>query len=315
LATAELLQDAEFSPTIAKAMRERLERLYKFASEVAKTYHKRKTSEKSLAAIDRWMLSRLQEHIRKATEAMDKLAVRKAIHAVIYELDQDFQWYLKRTADKKEKRKDVIAYVSNEVLDAQIQMLAPVAPHICEELWEMMGREGFVSLSSWPKPDDSKTNIKAEENEALIVSVLEDTLSIIKATGVTPKRICYYTASPWRWKVYLKMLEKSMHGEVKMNELMKELAADEDLKKYLAEIAKFASKTVKTISELSEGRRQNLLKIGMIDEKATISDAMSFLSGRFKAKIMVYDEGEEERYDPKQRAAMSMPCRPAIYIE
>jgi leucyl-tRNA synthetase len=76
MSTAELLQDADFSPTIAKAMRERLERLYRFVSEATKTPQKTKVSKESLTALDRWMLSRLQEHIRKATEAMDKLASR-----------------------------------------------------------------------------------------------------------------------------------------------------------------------------------------------------------------------------------------------
>ena len=32
-----------------------------------------------------------------------------------------------------------------------IQLLAPFAPHIAEELWERLGGEGFVSLQSWPE--------------------------------------------------------------------------------------------------------------------------------------------------------------------
>ena len=41
LSTAELLQDSDFSPTIAKSMRDRLEKLYRFASETAKTPRKK----------------------------------------------------------------------------------------------------------------------------------------------------------------------------------------------------------------------------------------------------------------------------------
>jgi leucyl-tRNA synthetase len=317
LATAELLQDAEFSPAIAKSMNDRLERLYKFVTEIVKTPRKRNIPEKSLTTIDKWMLSRLQEHIRKATEAMDKLAVRKAIHSILYELDQDFQWYQKRTTDQKEKakRKDAIAYIFNEVVDAQIRMLAPIAPYTCEELWEIMGEKDFVSLSSWPTSDESKVDIKAEENEALIMSIVEDTLNIIKATGMKPKKIYYYTAASWKWKVYLEALEKFKHEEMKLNELMKEISKQEDLKEKLKEVAKFASKIVTEVSKTPESRIENILKIQAVNEKEVIEDAKDFLKERFKAQIEVYSEDDKERYDPMRKAVMSMPCRPAIYMK
>ena len=38
-----------------------------------------------------------------------------------------------------------------------IAVLCPFAPHLCEELWEMMGGEGFCSLASWPEYDEAKT--------------------------------------------------------------------------------------------------------------------------------------------------------------
>ena len=315
LSTAELLQDAEFSPAIAKSMRERLERMYKFTSEVAKSSGNAKTSQNLLTAIDRWMLSRLQEHIRKATEAMDKLAVRKTINSVLYMLEQDFQWYQKRITSQKEKRKNTIECVYRRVLDAQTRMLTPVAPHLCEELWEMMSGKGFASLASWPTADESMLNTEVEENEALVKDVLEDTLNIIKATGMTPKKIYYYTACPWKWKVYLKMLEKASHGEVKMSEVMKELVAEDDLKKNVKEIANFAQKTLKEVNRMPQDRRERVLKMKALEEKAAIEDAKDFLKQRLKAQIMVYSEEDSQRYDPKNRGPLSMPFKPAIYIE
>jgi leucyl-tRNA synthetase len=317
LATAELLQDAEFSPSIAKSMRERLERLYKFAAKVTKTSQRKKISQKSLTAIDRWMLSRLQEHIKTATEAMDKLAVRKAIHSTLYALDQDFQWYQRRVKNQEErlKRKNIIAYVFNEVLDVQLRMLVPFAPHLCEELWEMKGGKGFISVNSWPTPDKSKVDIGAEENEALIMDVLEDTQNIIKATGITPKKICYYLAAPWKWEVYLEVLKKSKQGEAKLNKLMKEFSAKENLRKNLKQIATLASKIITEVSKVPEKRRENLLIIKTLNEKDAIGDAKNFLANRFGAQVIIYNEEDRERYDPRQRATQSMPCRPAIYIE
>ena len=317
LATAELLQDAEFSSAVAKSMSARLERFYKFVDKAAKTQRGRKVSEKSLTTIDKWMLSRLQEHIKKATESMDKLAVRKAIHSILYELDQDFQWYQRRIANQREnaKRKSAIAYVFEEVIDAQIRMLTPIAPHICEELWEMIGEKDFVSLKSWPTPDESKVDIKAEENETLVMDLIEDTLDIIKATGITPKKIYYYTAALWKWKVYLKALEKLRHEEVKLNELMREISTQEDLKEKLKEIAKFTSKMATEVSKIPEKSIKNMLTIKAFNEKEVIEDAKDFLRRKLKAQIEVYSEEDKERHDPLCKAGMSLPCRPAIYIE
>jgi len=96
---------------------------------------------------------------------------------------------------------------------------------------------------------------------------------------------------------------------------MKEFAAEDDLKGKLREIAKFTSKVVQETSKIPEKRRANLLKIGMLKEKKVIEEAKDFLADRFKARIIVYSEDEKERYDPRLRAMLSMPCRPAIYIE
>ncbi len=314
LSTAELLQDADFSPTIAKAMRDRLGRLHRFASELTKTVRK-KVSEESLAPIDRWMLSRLQEHVKKTTEAMDKLAVRKAVHSILYELDQDFQWYQRRATNRKGNQKAAIAYVFNEVLDAQIRMLAPVAPHICEELWEMMGGKGFVSLTSWPEPDATKTDVDTEESETLITRVLEDTLNIMKATGVKPKKICYYAAGPWKWKAYLKAVEGSVSGKIQQKDLMKEIMADPDLKAKAEKVARFVGQIIDEVNHMSEERKQRLLQIGIISEKQALDEASSFLKKEIKAEIHVYEEEDTKRYDPKARAALAKPYRPAIFIE
>jgi leucyl-tRNA synthetase len=317
LGTAELLQDAEFSPAIAKSMHERLERLRRFAVEVAKTPRRRDESKKMLKDIDKWMQSRLQEHINKATENMDKLAVRKAIHNILYDLDQDLQWYQRRIKDQKAraKRKSIIAYIYNEVLDAQLRMLAPFAPHMSEELWEMTGRKGFASLSTWPRLDESKVDIKAEESEALVMSVMEDTLNIIKATGIAPKKIYYYTASPWKWKTYLNVLEKSVSAKVVPGNLIRELLKDTDLKAMAKEVAEFAGKIVDEANRIPEEKKQRLIQVGSMNEDKILKEIEDFFKRELKADIHIYNEEHAKCYDPKKRARTAKPYRPAIYVE
>ena len=42
-------------------------------------------------------------------------------------------------------------------LKALVLMLSPVAPHICEEMWQNLGGEGLVCQQKWPEYDESKT--------------------------------------------------------------------------------------------------------------------------------------------------------------
>jgi len=315
LATSELLQDADFSSNLARSVRDRLERFYRFAVENAQT--RRDFPDGSPTLIDKWMLSRLQEHIRMATEAMDKLMVRKAIHSALYALDQDFQWYLRRTGGQEEasKRRGSVAEVVKEILDAQVKMLAPIAPHICEEVWEKTGGKGFVSLADWPVHEEAKVDTRAEEGEALIRSVLEDTLNIIRATGITPKRINYYVAAPWKWKIYLMSLKKSLSMRINFSEFMKELMANTDLKRMAKKVSRFASQIVDEVNQMPDDKKNLQLKIGSVDELETLIEAESFFQKELNAKIHVYSEEAPQRHDPKKKAELSRPCRPAIYIE
>lgn len=38
-----------------------------------------------------------------------------------------------------------------------VKLLCPIAPHLCEEIWESLGKKGFLSMESWPKFDEEKT--------------------------------------------------------------------------------------------------------------------------------------------------------------
>ena len=50
-----------------------------------------------------------------------------------------------------------IGKVSREQVQTFAKLLCPIAPHVCEEIWEVTGGEGFLSLESWPQYEESKT--------------------------------------------------------------------------------------------------------------------------------------------------------------
>jgi leucyl-tRNA synthetase len=56
----------------------------------------------------------------------------------------------------------------SEALEIYLKMLAPIAPHIADELWERLGREGSIHLQPWPEVDEKAA---VAEEITLVVQV------------------------------------------------------------------------------------------------------------------------------------------------
>jgi len=52
-----------------------------------------------------------------------------------------------------------------------------------------------------------------------------------------------------------------------------------------------------------------------VNEDEALREAEAFLEKETNAEIQIYDEEDAERYDPKARAVLGKPYRPAIFIE
>ena len=259
-------------------------------------------------ALERWLNSKLQCRIKEVTENLDELKTRTALQVALFETWNDLRWYIQRKGNTETK-------ALGEAVKVWLKMLAPFAPFLCEELWSKTGEEGFISIAKWPIFDAGKIDVAAEEQETLITDIMTDTTNIVKATKIMPKRICLYTAAPWKWQVYLKILDKTVAGEAKINELMKEFAVDKDLKPHIKDIAGMVPRINKALMKVSGERKANMQQIKVVDEKSILAAAVGFLGRRFNVEVSVFSENDTERFDPKNRATMAMPYQPAIYIE
>jgi len=94
------------------------------------------------------------------------------------ELETSFHKTIKKVSNDYEEMKFNTAIAAlmaliNEIFDhgsltkdelaTFIKLLYPVAPHVCEEIWEKLGGKGFLGVASWPKYDEAKTIDKAVE--------------------------------------------------------------------------------------------------------------------------------------------------------
>lgn len=53
--------------------------------------------------------------------------------------------------------------ISKSSLENSLKLIAPICPHLAEELWSKFDNKDFISISSWPKFDESKLKIKKQE--------------------------------------------------------------------------------------------------------------------------------------------------------
>ncbi len=300
---AEGMDDPDWRAENVSDVKSKFEALYSLATTVIASAKKDEDTR-----LERWLQSKLQHRIKEVTVNLDELKTRTALQIALFEVWNDLRWYIQRKGNTDAK-------ALGEVVKIWLKMLAPFAPFICEELWSQTGDAGFISVAKWPIFDESKVDVTAEEQENMIIDAISDTSNILKAMKITPKRVCFYTAAPWKRQIYLKVLDKDLAGEAKINELMKEFAADKDLKPHMKEIAAMVPRLMKALTKLPNERKANLLKIKSLDEKAILEGALVFLRERFKAEICVFSEEDQKRYDPKNRAAMALPYQPAIYVE
>jgi len=259
-------------------------------------------------SIDKWLSSALQKRIQEVTEALEVLRTRTASEVALFEVWNDVRWYLRRT-DKPNST------VLRRAVEVWVRLLAPFAPYICEELWHAMGKDGFVSTAEWPSVDESKFDLEAEGTENFIRSLMEDTTNVIKATKMTPKKVHYYVAAPWKWLAYLKAVDEAVDKRVTMKDLMGKLISDPILKKKAKKLAQFVGRSLDEINQMPRDLKSKIVKIGELREEQMLKEAKEFLEREFKADVYVFNEEARDSYDPKNRAQAARPYRPAIYIE
>ena len=94
--------------------------------------------------------------------------LRRKVHQTLKQVTRDFEHFefntivsgLMELLNEMYKAKEAGAAGGkewNEAVDIYLRMLAPVCPHIAEELWEMLGKPYSVHTQAWPKVDEAAT--------------------------------------------------------------------------------------------------------------------------------------------------------------
>lgn len=94
--------------------------------------------------LDEWILARLNETVKIATENLENYAVGEAAHAIEALVNDLSRWYIRRS------RKNVSGKTLEIVLEAIAKLMAPFVPFFSEALWLSLGNKNSIHLEDWP---------------------------------------------------------------------------------------------------------------------------------------------------------------------
>jgi leucyl-tRNA synthetase len=255
--------------------------------------------------LDSWLRSTLNRRIQRAVDAFNCFDLRVASNEIFFECQRDIQWYLKRGGGNK---KEVDGFVNT-----WIKLMAPVTPHLAEELWELQGNKGFVSNEPYPQYNPREISEKDEVGEYLISKTVDDTSEILKVTGISPKKIYVYVSPAWKQEVFREALRLYEEGRLEVGPIMKKIMSDPSKKAMGKQISQFVGKLPREIKKLSDvDRKRYLVKI---QEKEYLQNAKRYLEEVFSCEVEIHSVDDKDYYDPENKSRYAVPLRPAIYIE
>lgn len=288
--SGEGIDDADWRTENLKSFRMR----YEFLFDLAKNL--KKSRQMKARPIDLYLTSRLQGMIKNATESFEATRFRTAVNYSLFEATNELKWYVARVGGiSKADRKIVANYLSTI-----IRLLSPITPHICEEVWSMLGNKTFVSAEKWPKYEGRLVNGEIENGEDLVKSLLNDIREIQKLKKIRPKNVKLFVAEDWKFSIYSMVLKNKVRP---VNEITKEIMSG-DLRKYGNATVSFIQGLYKKINEMSP----------VLDKKTQVSylnEAKSFLESEIGCTMEIIDS--EKSHD--QKARISMPNKPGILLE
>jgi valyl-tRNA synthetase len=157
-----------------------------FANNLLADYKPQDGTDFELELLDKWIISKTENLTKKVTEALEKCQFNIAVEDI-----RNFTWhvfcdfYVEAVKDRL-YRQDIYSKANRvaaqftlyEVLYRLLQLIAPVTPHLTEEIYQYMYAEdkGFKSLqvSTWPEFNPEFVDAVAEKDGDLITAVMSE---------------------------------------------------------------------------------------------------------------------------------------------
>lgn len=182
-------------------------------------------------------------------------------------------------------------------LETVLRLIAPVAPHLAEELFEAMGNDGFIVNADWPEPTVSREAI--EHRRSLVDNTCEDVRQIVDVAAIEdPKRIDIVISPEWKHQA----LEIATESDA--DNLISEIMIEPSIREHGDSAATYGQK-------LQDEREALSLTLPPSREYEALETATWLIEREFDAPVSVTRAEEAD----DSLAHKAEPGRPAINIE
>ncbi|MEC8362884.1 MAG: leucine--tRNA ligase [Candidatus Thermoplasmatota archaeon] len=147
----------------------------------------------SEGGIDEWLLAKGRSNMDRWIASMENVSLREGVMISHFEMLSDWQWYIRRGGGDRDS---ALNYMS-----MWAQMIAPVTPHIAEELWMKIGGHDMLSKKEL-NPTGANSNDKillAEENYLKsVIDTSRNLLTLAQKHSDSPlQNMVIQTAASW----------------------------------------------------------------------------------------------------------------------
>jgi valyl-tRNA synthetase len=156
-----------------------------FVSNLLKDYAPVENNRPTLQPLDKWILSKTERLTEKVTDALEKCQFNVAL-----EETRSFTWhtfcdcYLEAVKDRLyrpekygEEKKKAAQYTLHRVLERIVLLLAPIVPHVTEELYSALyaeDRQTSIHRLAWPRVDKTIVDEAVEKQGELIMAIITE---------------------------------------------------------------------------------------------------------------------------------------------
>lgn len=292
IGSGEPWQDFDWRNELVSSTKKQIERF-------AQTIREGLASDGPDTDIDRWLISRMQNHISLVTTAMENFQTRQALQEAFFGFESDLKWYKRRLGQNPPGKTAMKTLCSTWV-----RLLAPIIPFTCEDLWKEIG-DGLVSFAPWPESDTAKMDDPAEIAEELLVRTVEDIESILRILKTPPRKVTICVAPSWKWDILTLIA-----GAPDKKNVIRDVMQKEDIKTRGREAADAVKQCTNLFHKLPSDLVDRIVS-QKPDELAIFKGASAFLVDDTKLEIEVVPADACHH----MKAGSALPFKPAIIIE
>lgn len=241
---------------------------------------------------EEYMKERLHRVVKEVTKEIEELELNFALQK-IREFARELREY-----------RDLISDATyEEAVESLILLVSPFAPHLCEEMWNQIGKDGFILEAEWPSYDEGLISDEIEAGEELIQRTLTDIREISGLVEGQPEKVILFIAPEWKHAFYKKLRDLLPKEEAPdIGALIQELSDQFPDRKSIVQ---------QKVPELARDRAKvPQVIIGVEKEIEVFKRNKPLLEEKLDMKVHIHIASESDH--PKAKKAR--PMKPGIYL-